>query len=105
MKIRLKKTWGQLLLIAWLMPTLFSWSAFGGVAAVTAHFPAVSATNLNNGKLHLPQDFSGQLNLVILSFAREQQHDVDSWIPAAKEIQSKHEKFRYYELPVLSGEN
>lgn len=103
--MHLRKTWVRILLIAWLMPMLFPWHASSEAAAPVAHFPAVQATSLNSAKLHLPQDFSGQLNLVILSFAREQQHDVDTWIPAAKEIQAKHEKFRYYELPVLSGEN
>ena len=55
--------------------------------------------------MDLPAQFSGQLNLVIISFAREQQHQVDSWIPAARNIESAHSQFRYYELPTMSREN
>ena len=36
--------------------------------------------------MNLPADFAGQFNLVIISFAREQQQEVDSWIPAARKI-------------------
>ncbi len=68
-------------------------------------FPAVQATSLDKRKFHLPQDFAGQLNLVVISFAREQQHQVDTWIPAAQQIQSAHRQFRYYELPAMSSEN
>ena len=68
-------------------------------------FPATQATSLDKRKFHLPQDFSGQMNLVVISFAREQQHQVDTWIPAAQKIQSAHSKFSYYELPTMSSEN
>jgi hypothetical protein len=70
-----------------------------------AHFPAIQATSLNNTRFHLPQDFSGKLNLVIVSFAREQQPQADTWITAARSIQPKHSQFQYYELPTLSKEN
>lgn len=68
-------------------------------------FPSIQATSLDNTKLHLPQDFSGRLNLVVISFAREQQHEVDTWIPVAQQIQTAHSTFSYYELPTMSSEN
>ncbi len=68
-------------------------------------FPAIQATSLDNAILHLPQDFSGQLNLVVISFAREQQHEVDTWIPAARKFQTAHHQLSYYELPTMSREN
>lgn len=68
-------------------------------------FPAIQATSLNNAKLHLPQDFSGKLNLVVISFAREQQQQVDTWIPVARKIQSTQSSFNYYELSAMSREN
>ena len=74
-------------------------------AAAAGQFPAIQATSLDGARLNLPANFSGQMNLVIISFAREQQHQVDSWIPAARQIQSAHSKFRYYELPTMSREN
>lgn len=80
-----------------------------GVTATPAQplgeFPAIQATSLDGARLNLPANFSGQLNLVVISFAREQQKEVDSWIPAARKIESAHNKFRYYELPTMSREN
>lgn len=93
------------LLIVSLLPAFWLWGSTGARNAQTARFPGIQATSLDNARLHLPQDFSGQLNLVVVSFAREQQHDVDGWIPAAREIQTKHPKFSYYELPTMSSEN
>ncbi len=78
---------------------------YAAVAAEPGRFPAIPATSLDNAKLQLPQDFSGQMNLVIVSFAREQQQQVDTWIPAAQKIQAAHPKFSYYELPTMSWEN
>lgn len=68
-------------------------------------FPSIQATSLDGLRMDLPAEFSGQLNLVIISFAREQHHEVDSWIPAASNIESAHSQFRYYELPTMSREN
>jgi hypothetical protein len=68
-------------------------------------FPSIQATSLDGVRMNLPAEFSGQLNLVIISFAREQQQQVDSWIPAARNIESAHRQFRYYELPTMSREN
>jgi hypothetical protein len=68
-------------------------------------FPPVQATSLDGTHMNLPAGFSGRLNLVIISFKREQQQEVDSWIPAARKIESSHGQFRYYELPTMSREN
>lgn len=68
-------------------------------------FPNIQATSLDGAKMHLPRDFSGRLDLVVISFAREQQHQVDTWIPVAQQIQSAHPNFSYYELPTMAGEN
>jgi len=74
-------------------------------ATSPGQFLAIQATSLNHARLNLPQDFGGQLNLVIISFAREQQQEVDTWIPTSQQIESSHSKFRYYELPTMSREN
>lgn len=74
-------------------------------AAGLGKFPAVEATSLDHAQLNLPQNFAGQLNLVIISFAREQQQVVDTWLPAAQQIQATHNNFRYYELPTTAREN
>ncbi len=84
---------------------MFAWGAAGTPAMELGQFPTIQATSLNGAHLNLPANFSGQLNLVIISFTREQQQEVDSWIPAARKIESAHAKFRYYELPTASREN
>lgn len=68
-------------------------------------FPSIQATSLDGHRMNLPVEFAGQMNLVIISFAREQQRQVDSWIPAARNIESAHSQFHYYELPTMSREN
>lgn len=81
--------------------------ARGLTTAATAlgQFPTIEATDLDHARLNLPGEFAGQLNLVLISFAREQQEEVDTWIPAARQIQSGHGKFRFYELLTMSHEN
>lgn len=68
-------------------------------------FPAVAATSLDKHSFSLPADFAGQLNLVIVSFAREQQQQVDTWIQPAQQLETRYVRFRYYELPTMSREN
>jgi hypothetical protein len=77
----------------------------GSTPQQPGQFPAIQATSLDGAKLHLPQEFSGQLNLVVISFAREQQQQVDTWIPAARKIQAAHSEFNYYELLTMSRVN
>lgn len=68
-------------------------------------FPAVTAYNLQKEKVTLPAAFEGEVNLLLLSFEREQQKDVDLWLPVAKEVQATHPKLRYYALPVFPRQN
>ena len=68
-------------------------------------FPQLTATNLAKEKMKLPQDFAGTRNLLLIAFEREQQKDVDTWLPAVKEIEAAHPNFRYYELPAIGRSN
>jgi hypothetical protein len=47
----------------------------------SAVLPAVTAYSLDRAKVTLPADFSAPLNLLILSFVRDQQSAVEGWIP------------------------
>ena len=91
--------------ILWILVGLLAQSATTPPAPALGQFPPIQATSLDGTHLDLPANFSGQLNLVIISFAREQQQEVDSWIPAARKIEATHSQFRYYELPTMSREN
>lgn len=70
-----------------------------------AIFPTVDATSLNKDHLVLPAGFGGELNLVMISFAREQQFEVDSWLPAARRMERQYPQTHYYELPTTAREN
>ncbi len=91
--------------IVWVLACVLGYGASSQAAPALGTFSAIQATSLDRTHLHLPANFSGELNLVIISFAREQQQEVDSWIPAARKIESTHSQFRYYELPTMSREN
>lgn len=74
-------------------------------AAANTTFPRVTGSSLEKRKLELPRDFEGEVNLVIVAFAREQQHDADTWIAEAKRLEKSDPTFHYYELPITSRSN
>ncbi|MGH9616055.1 MAG: hypothetical protein ACRD28_04870 [Acidobacteriaceae bacterium] len=74
-------------------------------ASDLGQFPAIHARSLDGVHLNLPAKFCGRISLVVISFAREQQKEVKSWIPAAQNIEAGHGNFCYYELLVMSREN
>ncbi len=65
-------------------------------------FPRVSGDNLNGKRFDLPRAFEGILNIVVIAFQREQQHDVDGWMPFLKTLAKDRNDVRIYELPTLS---
>lgn len=65
------------------------------------HFPRVEGTNLEGRRFSLPADFGAEFNLVIVAFRREQQADVDSWLPFLGEQNLGKRGVRVYELPTL----
>ena len=68
-------------------------------------FPAVTAYSLAKTKVSLPQDFGGKLNLLLLSFEREQQKDVDTWMPLVHDLKSANPNLRAFMFPVFPHEN
>ena len=65
------------------------------------HFPVVSGFNLERKEYEFPRDFAGIYNLVIVPFQQRQQLDVNTWIPAAQEIERKYPGVVYYEIPTI----
>lgn len=65
-------------------------------------FPRVHGTNLERRPFTLPDDLEGARNLVLIAFKREQQFEVDSWIPLARRLAQHDPGFSYYELPTIS---
>ena len=64
-----------------------------------AHFPPLTASNLEKRGLSLPADFEGDRNLLLVAFEREQQKNVDTWLHKMKQFEESDPGFRYYELP------
>lgn len=70
-----------------------------------AHFPSLTASNLENRKLSLPADFGGERNLLLVAFKREQQKNIDTWLHEMKRFEESDPRFRYYELPTIQRTN
>ncbi len=68
----------------------------------TLRFPSVEGSNLEGRRFSLPNDFEGELNIVLVAFRREQQDDVDTWVPFLKSIAATHAGLKAYELPTLN---
>lgn len=68
-------------------------------------FPEVVGINLEGDEVALPAGFEGTLNLVAIAYEREQQPDVDTWIPAAEQIAKSDPRVRFYEVPAINESN
>lgn len=66
------------------------------------HFPRVEGTNLEGRRFSLPGDFEAEYNVVFVAFRREQQADVDSWLPFLRAQQLGSRGVRVYEVPTLN---
>lgn len=65
------------------------------------HFPEVSGYNLQREEFIFPENFQGEYNLLLIPFQRRQQEDVNTWIPAAQELERTIPGLVYYELPTI----
>ena len=98
------------MLIGLLLATALSVEDALGASGVTAdiradsvrQFPRVEGTNLEGRRFVLPADFEADYNVVFIAFRREQQGDVDSWLPFLREQKLSERGIRIYELPTLS---
>lgn len=78
------------------------------VSAAAAHaespaprFPALAADNLARERIALPGGLAGTYNLVVIAYRRQQQADVDTWMPALGAIEKDDPRLRWYELPTI----
>ena len=88
-------------------------SATFGLIAVSAAlgaeagqvFPEIVGKALTGDEFHAPADLSGDYNLVLVAFLREQQQDVDTWVPLAESVADSDSTFAYSEFPILPEMN
>lgn len=93
----------QILLCLAIWP--FSHAAQNSDAPGSGVFPRTFSYSLDKAKVNLPADLEGKTDLLLISFAPEQQKDVESWFPVAQALQHTDFNFRWYRLPVSSREN
>ena len=74
----------------------------GALVDSVRQFPRVEGSNLEGKRFALPTDFEAEYNVVLVAFRREQQADVDSWLPFLREQNVAARGVRVYELPTLS---
>lgn len=75
--------------------------ALDAPADTLGRFPKIEGTNLEGRRFVLPGDFEGTLNVVMVAFKREQQRDVDTWLPFLKTLAGSRRDLRVYEIPTL----
>ena len=65
-------------------------------------FEELAARNLEGTAVELPAGFTGEHNLVMVAFRREQQTAVDSWIAWYTSVADAYPGLRAYEVPVIA---
>jgi hypothetical protein len=55
--------------------------------------------------MNLPNDFEGELNVVLVAFQQWQQNHIDTWLPFVEELEQNSAGLRYYEVPVIRRMN
>ncbi len=68
-------------------------------------FPEVSGSNLLRQKVTLPYDLKGELNILLVAFYQWHQDLVDTWVPAARQLEGSYSGVRFYEIPVIQKMN
>ncbi|BCS35900.1 hypothetical protein TBR22_A51350 [Luteitalea sp. TBR-22] len=81
--------------------TTFLTLALALALADGARFPTVTSKNLEGRPMTLPRDFAGTRNVVFVAFKREQQAQVDSWVPFVKGTVGRIPDTEYYEVPTI----
>ncbi len=70
-----------------------------------AVFPTLSAEALDRTQLLLPAQLEGKQNLLLLSWARDQASQLDTWTAVAQALQHSSFDFRVYRMLVSVPEN
>jgi hypothetical protein len=66
------------------------------------YLPEMKVRSLEGEKLVIPRDLEESRNLLAVAFLREQQADVDTWVPEFGRLEEADPKLVTYEVPVIS---
>jgi len=76
-----------------------------GDAIEGIQFPNVRGSNLQGQPFNLPGEFEGELNIILVAFQREQQRDINTWLPVVQRIHDEMNHVAFYELPTIRNMN
>lgn len=74
----------------------------GSQVRTAIDFPCLAARDLEGRAVSLPDEFTGEHNLVVVAFRREQQSIVDTWIAWFQKHAAERPTLRCYEIPVIA---
>ena len=84
----------------------FLWNAPRHAAAQTlGAFPSITAEALDKTTINLPSQLQGSVNLLLLSWARDQAPQVETWNAVSQALLHTYPSFRVYRIPVSEPEN
>ncbi len=63
--------------------------------------PEMTGIDLLGQERTIPSTFTGKWNIVAIAFEREQQEDVNTWIPVADEMMLEIDGLKFYEVPLI----
>ena len=66
------------------------------------HLPEVEVRSLEGERLVIPRDLEGRRNLLAIAFQRQQQEEVDTWVPEFERLEKADSDLVAYEVPVIS---
>lgn len=65
-----------------------------------SHFPRITSKDLAGRSITLPSELPGERTLLLIAFAREQQHDIDGWVAG---LHLDNGKLPWLEVPVIDN--
>lgn len=69
-------------------------------------FPNVKGKNLHGDVVPFPEAFAAKAyHLCLIAFVRQQQNDVDTWLPKLEALVAEREDLEFMELPTISRMN
>jgi hypothetical protein len=77
----------------------------GKEGAMAVLFPRVSGLNLEREQIFLPQDLGGQVNILFIAFRQWHQREINTWVPAVRQLEAAYEHVLYYELPIIRSQS
>jgi hypothetical protein len=80
---------------------LLALALFAALSTDSVRFPVVTSDNLEGHTFTLPRDFGGERNVVFIAFLRQQQQEVDTWVPFVKPLIGRTAGTEYYEIPTI----